>query len=84
MRKMSVIEVAAHERANPLEVIEHLATANGWSFERATQDEIAILVRGKRTDYRVSFTWMLDIEALHLACAFECKVPDHCRLAVQE
>ena len=82
MRKMSVIEVAAHERANPLEVIEHMATANGWSFERATQDEIAILVRGKRTDYRVSFTWMLDIEALHLACAFECKVPDHCRAEV--
>ena len=47
-----------------------------------TWDEITILVRGKWTDYRISFTWMFDIEALHLACAFEFKVPDHCRAEV--
>ena len=28
------------------------------------------------TDYQVSFTWMHDIEALHLACAFDLKVPE--------
>ena len=33
-------------------------------------------MRGKWTDYQVSFTWMYDIEALHLACAFEFKVPE--------
>ena len=28
------------------------------------------------SDYQVSFTWMYDIEALHLACAFDIKVPE--------
>ena len=55
----------------PLDVVERLAAGNDWSFERASDDEITILVTGKWTDYQVSFTWMGDIEALHLACAFD-------------
>jgi hypothetical protein len=63
-------------RANPLEVVERMATTHQWSFERAGEDELTIVVRGKWTDYQVSFTWMYDIESLHLACAFELKVPE--------
>ena len=33
-------------------------------------------MRGRWTDYHVSFTWMDDIEALHIACAFDLKVPE--------
>jgi hypothetical protein len=58
-------------RGNPLEVVEHIATSQSWSFERACEDELVIVVRGKWADYQVSFTWMHDLEALHLACAFE-------------
>ena len=76
---MSLIEIGEQSRTNPLDVVERLAATNDWSFERAGEDEITILVRGKWTDYQVSFTWMFDIEALHLACAFELKVPDHSR-----
>ena len=72
---MALIDIREQTRANPLEVVEHMASTNDWSFERAGEDEITILVRGKWTDYQVSFTWMSDIEALHLACAFELKVP---------
>src|SRR5262249_16832918 len=39
---------------------------------------------GKWSDYQVSYTWMFDIEALHLACAFELKVPERCRGEVQQ
>ena len=80
---MSLVEFTEEMRGNPLDVVERLALTNDWSFERAGEDEIAILVRGKWADYRVSYTWMDDIEALHLACAFEFKVPDHCRTDVQ-
>jgi hypothetical protein len=55
-----------------------------WAFDRAGADEIAISVKGRWTDYHVSFTWMDDIEALHLACAFELKVPERCRGEVQQ
>jgi hypothetical protein len=80
---MSLVEYREETRGNPLDVVERMALTNDWSFERAGEDEIAILVRGKWADYRVSYTWMDDIEALHLACAFEFKVPDHCRTDVQ-
>ena len=78
---MSLINIGEANRANPLEVVERMASTNDWSFERAGEDEITLLVRGKWSDYQVSFTWMFDIEALHLACAFELKVPDRLHLA---
>ena len=80
---MSLMESMDH-RGNPLEVVERMAATNDWSFERAGEDEITILVRGKWADYQVSFTWMDNIEALHLACAFELKTPERCRSEVQQ
>ncbi len=81
---MTLIDFKEETRANPLEVVERMASSNDWSFERAGEDEITILVRGKWSDYQVSFTWMFDIEALHLACAFELKVPERLRNEVQQ
>src|SRR5262245_54699496 len=42
------------------------------------------LIVGRWTDYQVSFTWMPEIEALHLACAFDLKVPERRRAEVTE
>ena len=72
---MSLIDHADEPRLNPLDVVERLAAVNDWSFERASEDEITILVGGKWTDYQISYTWMGGIEALHLACAFDLKLP---------
>ncbi len=73
---MSLIEVVKDQVNNPLDVVEHMAAGNNWPFERAGEDEIGINVTGRWTNYQVSFTWMSDIEALHLACAFDMKVPE--------
>jgi hypothetical protein len=80
---MSLIDFTEQPRANPLDVVERVAATNGWSFERAGDEEITLLVNGKWSDYQVSYTWMFDIEALHLACAFELKVPGRCRSELQ-
>jgi hypothetical protein len=80
---MSLTSYAEDHRLNPLDVVERLASGNDWSFERASDDEITILVTGKWTDYQLSYTWMDDIEALHLACAFDIKVPERRRSDVQ-
>ena len=71
---MTLIDFSEQSRINPLDMVERVAATNNWSFERAGDDEITILVTGKWTDYQVSYTWMYDIEALHLACAFDFKV----------
>jgi hypothetical protein len=73
---MSIIELTRDEKVSPLEVVERMASANQWPFERAGEDEIALNVTGRWANYQVSFTWMDDIEALHVACAFDMKVPE--------
>ena len=73
---MALIETARDQHNNPLDVVERMAAGNNWPFERAGEDEIGIVVTGRWTNYQVSFTWMSDIEALHLACAFDMKVPE--------
>ncbi len=81
---MSLTEFAESEQANPVDVVEGMATTHDWSFARASEDEVTLVVAGKWTDYQVSFTWMPHIESLHLACAFDLKVPERRRADVLE
>jgi hypothetical protein len=60
--------------AHPLDVIESVANTHEWAFERSGEDEIAVAVGGRWSQYTVSYSWMEDCEALHLACAFDMKV----------
>jgi hypothetical protein len=83
-KSMSLTEFSQPQRASPLDVVERIASGHDWAFERAGDDEITILINGAWTDYQVSFTWMGSIEALHLACAFDLKVPDRRRAEVQQ
>jgi hypothetical protein len=55
-------------------MVEHIASTHDWSFERSTQDELTLSVAGAWCDYHISLTWRDDLEALHLACAFDFKV----------
>ena len=76
---MSLLAIPDERRTNPVDVIEHLAAVKEWSFDRACDDEIAISITGRWTDYHLSLTWMDELEALHLACAFDCRVPERRR-----
>ena len=55
---MALIELTQDQHNNPLDVVEHMAAGNNWPFERAGEDEIALVVTGRWTNYQVSFTWM--------------------------
>ncbi len=63
-------------QSHPVDVIEVVAADRDWSFERPCDDEIAMSVIGRWAEYSVSFSWVEDCEALHLACSFELKVPE--------
>lgn len=73
---MSIIGFDTKARANPVDLVERLAAINNWSFERSGDGEITLSIKGSWTDYHVSFQWMTELEALHLACAFDLKVPE--------
>jgi len=62
---------------HPVDLIEYVADQNKWEFDRSSPDEISLTVTGNWTEYNVSLSWMEDFEALHLACAFDMKVPEN-------
>ena len=79
---MTLIDFEQDRQSHPVDVIEQIAALNDWTFERAGDDEITISVAGGWADYHVSFSWMEDREAIHLACAFDLKVPEARKLEV--
>jgi hypothetical protein len=81
---MSLIDIEQERHSHPVDVIEQIAALNDWSFERAGDDEITISISGGWSDYHVSFSWMEEREAIHLACAFDLKVPEARRLEVMK
>ena len=81
---MSLLEGIIDSPNNPLAVVEAVASDNNLAFERSGEDEVTIVSKGNWTDYQLSFTWMAEVEALHLACAFELKVPERRRAEVIE
>ncbi|AOG09790.1 MULTISPECIES: YbjN domain-containing protein [Rhizobiaceae] len=74
---MSLMEIEVERQSNPVDMIEFVAATNDWSFERSGEDEIAMTVEGRWADYHVSFSWMEEFEALHLASAFDLKIPEN-------
>jgi hypothetical protein len=80
---MSLLEGNIDSRNNPLAVVEDFAAEHNWAFERSGDDEVTIVSKGEWTDYQLSFTWMGEIDALHLACAFDMKIPQVRRGEVQ-
>jgi hypothetical protein len=79
---MSLIDFEEERGSNPVDVIEQIAALRDWAFERAGDDEISVAVSGGWCEYHVSFSWMEDKEAVHLACAFDLKVPAQRQLEV--
>ena len=67
-----------HERLiHPIDLVEQLAATYDWATDRTGDDELTLVVGGAWTDYHVSLNWRDDLEALHLACAFDFKVPEN-------
>ncbi|HYF54409.1 MAG TPA: YbjN domain-containing protein [Salinarimonas sp.] len=76
---MTQLHIDGDRSEHPLDVVERLASHKHWSFDRFDTDEMSVAVAGRWTDYQVAFTWIEDVEALHIACAFDLKVPERRR-----
>lgn len=74
---MATSEDGTARPSNPIDLLERLATAHGWAIDRNTPDELSMVIGGSWTDYHLSLNWRDDLEALHLACAFDFKVPEN-------
>ncbi len=62
---------------NPVDLVEQVASSQDWAAERTHEDELTMTIAGTWADYNVSLNWREDLESLHIACAFDFKVPDN-------
>jgi hypothetical protein len=74
---MILPEDGAPRSEHPLDMIERLVARLDWAFDRAGDDEIAIAVKGNWAEYELGFTWLEDLEALHVACSFNLRAPEN-------
>jgi hypothetical protein len=61
--------------ANPIDLMEQIASSQDWLYDRSSERELALEVRGNWCDYRMFVTWYHDARALLFACSYEMKVP---------
>src|SRR5919112_2670249 len=64
---MPQLHIEIDRLEHPLDVVERLASLRDWIFDRAETDEMSVTSPGRWTDYNVAFTWIEDVEALHVA-----------------
>ena len=74
---MAIAEMSSGRVSNPVDLVEEIAARSDWAVERTSSDELTLTVGGQWTDYHVSLNWRDDLETLHIACAFDAKVPDN-------
>lgn len=74
---MASTEFGYERMINPIDLVEQVAATHDWPADRTGDDELTLVVGGNWTDYHVSLNWREDLEALHLACAFDFRVPEN-------
>ena len=79
---MSLAPAEPRRTEHPVDMVEKSAAFHDWAFDREDQDEISISVQGGFAEYHIAFTWLPDVEALHVGCAFDLKVPERRRATV--
>ncbi|MFA7428862.1 MAG: YbjN domain-containing protein [Rhodospirillaceae bacterium] len=73
-----------HGLIHPIDLIEQLATGRDWTFDRRSDEEMAVEAPGQWCDYGLYFAWSEDLNALHFSCAFDMRVPPKYRPAIYE
>lgn len=79
---MSLLTTEPDRAEHPVDMVERLAAVHDWSFDRGDEDEISLSIEGQSATLQVAFTWLPEIEALHVGCAFDLKVPERRRAAL--
>lgn len=72
---MAAAKMKGDRSANPIDLVERIAASHDWACDRSADDELTLVVTGTSADYHLSLNWRRDLEALHLACAFDFKAP---------
>ena len=70
-----MLEQSGERTINPLDLLEELASAQGWPHMRAAEDEFVAEPSRRWCAYRLHFIWQEEMQALHLHCGIDIRVP---------
>lgn len=57
--------------SNPLDSIEEILSANDWTFDRMSEDELTVQISGKMGLYTMLFVWQEDYSAMQFTCELD-------------
>ncbi|MBV8096982.1 MAG: YbjN domain-containing protein [Acetobacteraceae bacterium] len=81
---MPALSTFSEPAANPLDLVEQIAAAHDWAFDRRNDSEMAAEVPGKWCDYSLHFSWTDEISAMHFSCMYDLKMPAKRRPVLHE
>lgn len=61
--------------SSPIDLMEELFFQYEWSYERASEHDIAAEIEGRWCNYRLFATWRPDLECLMVSSIIDIKVP---------
>lgn len=77
MRETTGLTADPSGLVHPLDIFEYVAGEEGWEYERAEADVLVMDWQGAFGAYHLSFSWMEDIESLHLSSPLDMQAPPH-------
>lgn len=72
---MTAVSSESYTASNPLDLLEEIIAANEWPCERVGDDEMAAEFTGHWCSYHLHFMWCEELNAMHLSCFMDMKVP---------
>lgn len=61
---------------HPIDIVETLAAAAEWDFDRVAEDQIAMTVAGQWREYAITLAWSARDQVLRLIATFELNPPE--------
>ncbi len=81
---MAMLQQSFETAHNPLDLLEEMVNANDWPFERASDNELVVEIRGRWCDHHMCFVWENELKAIFFTCRLDQKVQPAHRPAIHE
>ena len=65
--------------SNPLDSVEDMLRSQDWAFTRTQEEELTVDVTGKRGQYKMTFIWQEEFNAMQFFCEFDFTIAEERR-----
>ena len=68
---MTLLEPFYKSTRNPLDLLEEFVSANDWRFDRASESDLVLEIRGRWCDHKMCFYWAENLSAIFFSCRLD-------------